>query len=47
MMAYAEAYARSLGLGAVYLEARPTAVGFYESLGLSHHPSPVMRKVFG
>ncbi len=47
MMDYAEAYAGSLGLGALYLEARPTAIGFYETLGLTHHPSPVMRKVFG
>jgi GNAT superfamily N-acetyltransferase len=46
MMVYAEAYARSLGLGALYLEARKTAIGFYETLGLTHHPSPVMRKVF-
>ncbi len=46
LMDYAEAYARTLGLGALYLEARPTAIGFYETLGLTHHPSPVMRKVF-
>ena len=47
MMAYAEAYARSLGLGALYLEARPTAIGFYETLGFERHPSPVMRRVVG
>jgi GNAT superfamily N-acetyltransferase len=47
MMDYAEAFARSRGLGALYLEARPTAIGFYEKLGLDRHPSPVMRRVFG
>lgn len=46
LMRWAEEEARRRGLGGVYLEARPTAIGFYEREDYAHHPSPVMKKVW-
>jgi ribosomal protein S18 acetylase RimI-like enzyme len=46
LMDYAEADARSRGMSALFLDARPEAIGFYETIGLSLHTSPSMRKMF-
>src|ERR1700741_4291477 len=35
LMAYAEADARARGMNSVFLDARPDAIGFYESLGFA------------
>jgi GNAT superfamily N-acetyltransferase len=45
LMGYAEADARARGMSAVFLDARPTAIGFYETIGLTPHTSPSMRKM--
>jgi GNAT superfamily N-acetyltransferase len=44
LMAYAEADARARGMNAVFLDARPEAIGFYEVLGFALHTAPSMRK---
>jgi ribosomal protein S18 acetylase RimI-like enzyme len=44
LMDYAEADARARGLTALFLDARPTAIGFYETLGFTLHTSPSMKK---
>jgi ribosomal protein S18 acetylase RimI-like enzyme len=45
LMDYAEADARSRGMASVFLDARPEAIGFYETLGLTLHTAPSMRKM--
>jgi GNAT superfamily N-acetyltransferase len=45
LMAYAEADARSRGMGSVFLDARPEAIGFYETIGFALHTTPSMRKL--
>jgi ribosomal protein S18 acetylase RimI-like enzyme len=45
LMDYAEADARSRGMSAVFLDARPEAIGFYETIGFAKHTSPSMRKL--
>jgi ribosomal protein S18 acetylase RimI-like enzyme len=45
LMDYAEADARARGMSAVFLDARPAAIGFYETIGFAPHTSPSMRKV--
>jgi ribosomal protein S18 acetylase RimI-like enzyme len=44
LMAYAEDDARARGMTAVFLDARPEAIGFYERLGFALHTVPSMRK---
>jgi GNAT superfamily N-acetyltransferase len=44
LMDYAEADARARGMTAVFLDARPSAIGFYETIGYALHTSPSMRK---
>jgi GNAT superfamily N-acetyltransferase len=44
LMSYAEADARSRGMNSVFLDARPVAIGFYETLGFELHTTPSMRK---
>lgn len=46
LMAFAEADARARGMVAVSLDARPSAIPFYERLGYGLQPSPAMRKEF-
>jgi ribosomal protein S18 acetylase RimI-like enzyme len=43
----AENEARARGLASVYLDSRPTALGFYEKLGYRLHPSPLVYKELG
>lgn len=45
LMRRVEEEAARRGLAGVYLEARVTAIGFYEREGYAHHPSPVMKKL--
>jgi ribosomal protein S18 acetylase RimI-like enzyme len=45
LMDYAEADARARGMGSVFLDARPEAIGFYETLGFALHTTPSMRKM--
>ncbi len=45
LMEYAEADARARGMSAVFLDARPEAIGFYEVVGYSLHTAPSMRKL--
>ncbi len=45
LMAYAEADARARGMMAVFLDARPEAIGFYEAIGYELHTSPSMKKI--
>lgn len=45
LMAYAEADARARGMNAVFLDARPEAIGFYETIGFALHAVPSMRKL--
>lgn len=47
LMAYAEADARARGMGAVFLDARPDAVPFYEREQYTLHAAPSMRKLIG
>jgi GNAT superfamily N-acetyltransferase len=44
LMAYAEAEAAARAMTAVYLDARPTAIAFYELNGYQLHRSPSMMK---
>ncbi|QQB33086.1 GNAT family N-acetyltransferase [Achromobacter deleyi] len=44
LMAYAEADARARGMGAVFLDARPDAIPFYEREQYTRHPAPSMKK---
>ncbi|MEZ5787532.1 MAG: GNAT family N-acetyltransferase [Xanthobacteraceae bacterium] len=46
LMNFAEADARARGMAAVSLDARPSAIPFYERLGYELQPSPAMRKEF-
>lgn len=46
LMDFAEADARARGMVAVSLDARPSAIPFYERLGYGFQPSPAMRKEF-
>ena len=45
LMAYAEADARARGMNSVFLDARPEAIGFYETIGFALHTTPSMRKM--
>jgi ribosomal protein S18 acetylase RimI-like enzyme len=45
LMDYAEADARARGMAAVFLDARPVAIGFYKALGYDLHTTPSMKKV--
>lgn len=44
LLTYAERDARSRGMTAVFLDARPEAVSFYEKSGYGLHPAPSMKK---
>jgi GNAT superfamily N-acetyltransferase len=44
LMDYAEADARARGMNLVFLDARPEAIGFYETIGFTMHTAPSMRK---
>lgn len=45
LMEYAESDARARGMTAVFLDARPDAVAFYEREHYLRHPAPSMKKV--
>lgn len=45
LMAYAEADARARGMTAIFLDARPDAIPFYERESFVLHPAPSMKKV--
>ncbi|SIO70734.1 Acetyltransferase (GNAT) domain-containing protein [Burkholderia sp. GAS332] len=45
LMDYAEADARARDMTAVFLDARPDAVPFYEQQNYLRHPAPSMKKV--
>ncbi|RKF38238.1 GNAT family N-acetyltransferase [Paraburkholderia fungorum] len=45
LMEYAEAHARARDMTAVFLDARPDAVLFYERQNYALHPAPSMKKV--
>jgi GNAT superfamily N-acetyltransferase len=45
LMEYAEADARARGMTAIFLDARPDAVPFYERENYVPHPASLMRKV--
>ena len=45
LMAYAEADARARGMTAVFLDARPEAIGFYQAIGYALHAVPSMKKI--
>lgn len=45
LMEYAEADARAREMSAVFLDARPEAVAFYESRNFVLHPAPSMKKI--
>ncbi|MCE4062566.1 GNAT family N-acetyltransferase [Pandoraea sputorum] len=45
LMAYAEADARARGMTAIFLDARPDAIPFYERESYVLHPAPSMKKV--
>jgi ribosomal protein S18 acetylase RimI-like enzyme len=45
LMNYAETDARARGMAAVFLDARPVAIGFYKALGYDLHTTPSMKKV--
>ncbi|AOY90766.1 GNAT family N-acetyltransferase [Cupriavidus sp. USMAA2-4] len=45
LMDYAEADARARDMSAVFLDARPEAVSFYESRDFALHPAPSMKKI--
>ncbi len=46
LMNFAETDARARGMVAVSLDARPSAIPFYQRLGYGFQPSPAMRKEF-
>jgi ribosomal protein S18 acetylase RimI-like enzyme len=45
LMAYVEADAQARGMTAVFLDARPEAIGFYQALGYALHTVPSMKKM--
>ena len=45
LMDYAEADARSREMSTVFLDAKPTAVSFYERRDYVRHPAPSMKKM--
>jgi ribosomal protein S18 acetylase RimI-like enzyme len=45
LMAYAEADAKARGMRSVFLDARPEAIGFYQTVGYELHPVPSMKKM--
>ena len=47
LLEYAEADARARGMAAIFLDARPEAIPFYEALAFALHTSPSMRKALG
>jgi GNAT superfamily N-acetyltransferase len=47
VLGYAEADARARGMGAVFLDARPDAIPFYEREQYTLHAAPSMRKLIG
>jgi len=44
LMTFAQEDARARGMTAVFLDARPEAIGFYETIGFTLHTAPSMRK---
>ena len=44
LMKWVEQYAREQGMKAVFLDARPDSLGFYEAMDYALHVSPLMRK---
>jgi GNAT superfamily N-acetyltransferase len=44
LMAFAEDDAKARGMTALFLDARPDAIGFYQAIGLALHTAPSMRK---
>jgi len=44
LMNYAETDARARGMAAIFLDARPVAIGFYKALGYDLHTTPSMKK---
>lgn len=44
LLAHAEALARARGLGQVFLDSRPGAIGFYEREGYRRHESVLIKK---
>jgi ribosomal protein S18 acetylase RimI-like enzyme len=44
LMTYAEADARARGMTSVFLDARPEAIGFYQTIGYELHSTPSMKK---
>jgi GNAT superfamily N-acetyltransferase len=44
LMAFAEDDAKARGMTALFLDARPDAIGFYQTIGLALHTAPSMRK---
>ena len=45
LMGYAEADARARGMASVFLDARPEAIGFYQTIGFELHGTPSMKKI--
>jgi len=45
LMSYAEADAKARGMTAVFLDARPDAIGFYKANGYELHTTPSMKKI--
>jgi GNAT superfamily N-acetyltransferase len=45
LMEYAEGDARARGMTAIFLDARPDAVPFYERENYVLHPAPAMKKI--
>jgi GNAT superfamily N-acetyltransferase len=44
LMDFAQDDARARGMVAVFLDAKPNAIGFYQTLGFALHTAPSMRK---
>jgi GNAT superfamily N-acetyltransferase len=44
LLRHVESEAAARGLGAVFLDARPEAIPFYERAGYERHPAPLYRK---
>jgi GNAT superfamily N-acetyltransferase len=44
LMAFAEDDAKARGMTALFLDARQDAIGFYQTIGLTLHTAPSMRK---
>src|SRR4051812_43203198 len=44
LMQFAQEDAKARGMTAVFLDAQPLAIGFYETIGFALHTAPSMRK---